>query len=306
MTKTKFKSKLISTNVRNIRIKQKTVRILFTLMWYLLPTITRRIITKHAFSPKRYKLTPEERQYLESGEAFQIYVHGKEIRCWKWGRGPGILFVHGWNGRGVHFRHFFETFLTAGYAVIAYDAPAHGESAGQDTSYFELTDTVRSFLDPSLGLNIQGIIAHSLGASAVINCLSKERPSIDTVLIAPALKLRELLYNTFNNQGLPQSVYQTMIAELEEYYGYNLYEDNPYTLLKKISSKIFIVHDRDDPTTPYIDSKVTSEKLNHVDLLTTEGLGHKRILRDKTVVNTIQNYIFDQGTNARELQQARI
>ena len=140
----------------------------------------------------------------------------------------------------------------------------------------------------------------------MINCLSKERPSIDTVLIAPALKLRELLYNTFNNQGLPQIVYQTMIAELEEYYGYNLYEDNPYTLLKKISSKIFIVHDRDDPTTPYIDSKVTSEKLNHVDLLTTEGLGHKRILRDKTVVNTIQNYIFDQGTNAGELQQARI
>ena len=306
MANNHFKWKLYGTNVRNIRIRQRSLHLLITVMWYLLPTVTRRIITKHAFSPKRYKLTPEERKYLETGEPIRIRVHDKEIRCWKWGQGPGILFVHGWNGRGVHFRHFFEAFIDAGYAVIAYDAPAHGESDGQDTSYFELTDTVRAFLAPSLGLNIQGIIAHSLGASAVINCLAKEKPSVDTVVIAPALKLRELVYNTFNRQGLPEIVYQTMISELEKHYGYNFYEDNPYTLLKKISSKIFIVHDRDDPTTPYNDSKVISQELSHVDLLTTAGLGHKRILRDKTVVSDIQKYILDRRSMAGNLIQASI
>ncbi len=306
MTKNTFKSKIISTNVRNIRIKQTITRLLITAMWYLLPTVTKRIITKHAFSPKRYELKSEEQQHLETAEPFQIQVHDKEIRCWKWGQGPGILFVHGWNGRGVHLRHFFEEFINAGYSVIAYDAPAHGESDGQDTSYFELTDVVRSFLNPSQGLDIQGVIAHSLGASAVINCLSKEKLSIDVVLIAPALKLRELIYNTFNNQGLPEIVYQTMIGKLEDRYGYNLYEDNPYTLLKKISSKIFIVHDKDDPTTPYMDSRVIAEKLNHVCLLTTEGLGHKKILKDKTVVSTIQKYIFDQSIDVRNRQHYQI
>jgi len=304
MIKNKFESRLTSTNVRNLKIKQKSTRLLFTLMWYLLPTLTRRIITTHSFSPKRYPLTPEEQQYLKTGEAFQMQVHDKEVRCWKWGRGPGILFVHGWNGRGVYFRHFFQAFIDADYSVITYDAPAHGESGGQDTSYFEMTDTVRSFLDPSRGFHISGIIAHSLGASAVINGLSKEKPPIDAVLVAPALKLRELIQNTFNNQGLPEMVYQTMIAEMEAHYGYNLYDDNPYTLLKKVSSNIFIVHDRDDPTTPFIDSKVISERLNHVDLLATEGLGHKRILRDKTVVSIIQKYIFDRGVNVRNLHQA--
>ena len=299
MGKNTIKLKSTSTNVRNIKIKQRSTHLLITAMWHLVPTVTRRIITKHIFSPKRYDLTPGERKYLEMGKPFRINVHGKTIQCWKWGHGPSILFVHGWNGRGIHFRYFFEEFINAGYTVIAYDAPAHGESNGQDTSYFELTDVVRSFLDSSLSFDIQSIIAHSLGASAVINCLSKEKPSIDTVLIAPALKFRELLYNTFDNQGLPEIVYQAMIAELESYYGYNLYEDNPYTLLKKISSKIFIVHDKDDLTTPYLDSKVIAEQLNHVHLLTTEGLGHKNILRDKTVVNTIQKYIFDQEINVR-------
>ena len=95
-----------------------------------------------------------------------------------------------------------------------------------------------------------------------------------------------------------------MISELESYYGYNLYEDNPYTLINKISSKIFIVHDKDDATTPYVDSKAIAERFSHVYLLTTRGLGHKNILRDKTVVSTIQKYIFDQGINAKKQQHA--
>ncbi|UCD90755.1 MAG: hypothetical protein JSW04_04820 [Desulfobacterales bacterium] len=123
-----LKIKSASTNVRNIKLKKRSTHLLITAMWHLLPTLTRRILKEHIFSPKRYDLTPGERKYLETGEPFRIYVHGKTIRCWKWGRGPGILFVHGWNGRGVHFRHFFDTFINAGYTVIAYDAPAHGES----------------------------------------------------------------------------------------------------------------------------------------------------------------------------------
>ncbi len=306
MEKNRLKLKKTGTNVRDIRAKKRSIHLLITVLWYLAPTVVRHIITKHVFSPRRYNLTPSERKYLQTGEPFRLRVHGKAIQCWKWGHGPGILFVHGWNGRGVHFRHFFEDFINAGYAVIAYDAPAHGESDGQDTSYFELTDVVRSFLDPSLSLDVQGIIAHSLGASAVINCLSKEKPSIDTVLIAPALKLRELLFNTFDSQGLPRIVYQTMIGELEAHYGYNLNEDNPFTLLDNISSNIFIVHDKDDSTTPYMDSKIIAEKLNHIELLTTEGLGHKKILRDKTVISTIQKYIFDQGINVGNQQHAQI
>ena len=115
----------------------------------------------------------------------------------------------------MNFAYFFKSLIDAGYSVIAYDAPAHGESDGQFTNYFELTDTVRAFFDPSHGFDIQGIIAYSIGASAAINCISKEKPSIDTVLIAPALKLKELLFNHFNQHGVPKIVYQSMITEIE-------------------------------------------------------------------------------------------
>ena len=296
MAKKIVKMKSLSTNVRYIKAKQRGTHFLLTTLWHLAPNTTKNIILKGFFKPRSYALTPLERQYLENSTSFHIQVHDKDIRCWKWGRGPGILLVHGWNGRGVNFAHFFKPLIDAGYSVITYDAPAHGESEGQVTNYFELSDTVRSFLDPSHGFNIQGIIAYSIGASAVINCISKENPSVDTVLIAPALKLKEILFNSFNHHGVPEIVYQNLVADMEEYYGYDVYQDNPDVLAKTIPSKMLIVHDTDDRTIPYIDSKILSEKTDKVDLHTTEGLGHKRILRDNTVVDVITAYIFNGQT----------
>ncbi|MDH4205594.1 MAG: alpha/beta hydrolase [Desulfobacteraceae bacterium] len=293
MAKKIVKMKSLSTNVRYIKARQRGTHLLLTALWHLAPNATKNIILKGFFKPMSYALTPLERQFLENGTSFHIHVHDKKIRCWKWGNGPGILFVHGWNGRGVNFAYFFKPLINAGYSVITYDAPAHGESEGHVTNYFELSDTVRSFLDPSHDFNIQGIIAYSIGASAVINCISKEKPSIDAVLIAPALKLKEILFNSFNHHGVPEIVYQNLVAGMEEYYGYDVHQDNPYVLAKTISTKMLIVHDKDDRTIPYTDSKILSDKTDNVYLHTTEGLGHKRILRDKAVVDVITAYIFN-------------
>ena len=304
MAKKLIKMKPASTNVRYIKAKQRVMHLLLTTLWHLAPETTKNILLKRFFKPSSYPLTPLEREYLEKGTPFHIHVHDQEIRCWKWGRGPSVLFVHGWNGRGVNFIYFFEALINAGYSVVTYDAPAHGVSDGLATNYFELSDAVRSFLDPSRGLDIQGVIAHSLGASAVINCLSKDKPPVDAVLIAPALKLKELLFNSFNHHGVPKIVRQNLIAQMEAYYGYDVHQDNPYHLAKTISSKMLIVHDTDDRTIPYLDSKILAEKTDAVVLHTTQGLGHKWILRDETVVDFITTYIFngqiqrdEQGTN---------
>jgi hypothetical protein len=288
-----IKMKSASTNVRYKKAKQRGAHFLLKELWRFAPNVTKDFLFKRFFKPMSYPLTPFERQYLENGTSFHINVHEKKVRCWKWGRGPEILFVHGWNGRGVNLAYFFKALIDAGYSVITYDAPAHGESDGQFTNYFELTDTVRAFFDPSLGFDIQGIIAYSIGASAAINCISKEKLSIDTVLIAPALKLKEILFNHFNHHGVPKTVYQNLISDLERSYGYDLQQDNPYDLAKTIAAKMLIVHDKDDRTIPYMDSKIISENKDNVDLHTTEGLGHKRILGDKAVVDFITSYIFN-------------
>jgi pimeloyl-ACP methyl ester carboxylesterase len=71
--------------------------------------------------------------------------------------------------------------------------------------------------------------------------------------------------------------------------------DNPANLFKEINSEILIVHDTHDPTIPYTDSKELSNEFQNISLHTTEGLGHKRILTDESVVDAIVNHFNKNG-----------
>ena len=277
------------TKVRTVRFRQFALKMLLTVLWRISRAFTKRTLEKLFFAPHAYRTTPAENLRLEAGRRFQVHVNGKAVQCWQLGDGPGILFVHGWNGRGIQFHPFFDPLTTAGYSTIIFDAPAHGESQGRTTNGFEIAETVRALLNLEngldSGLNIKGIIAHSLGASAVIMALSRQDSCPDAVLIAPPLKLKEILYGTFDHHGIPKVVYRSIIAEMEESLGYTLEKDNPHLLVKDIKSELLIVHDRDDRTAPYEDSEEVYNKCSNVTLHTTEGLGHRRILTDRSVVD---------------------
>ena len=279
-----------STNVRVCQLRRRALQIFFDFLWNTTPTLTKRVAKRLLFSPSHYKTTPVENHYLESGSRFQISVHGKAVKCWKWGSGPSILLAHGWNGRGIQLHHFIEPLLYKGYSVIAYDAPGHGESEGKTSSYFEFTDAIRTLLNTSNGHHIQGVIAHSLGASATVNSMVKENNPLEVVLIAPALRLAEVLYFYFHHIGVPKGLFQSLIREYEDQFGYNMHRDNPSNLLKEVESRILIVHDKNDPTIPYGDSKKLSDEFQNITLHATERLGHKKILTERSIIDLAINF----------------
>jgi pimeloyl-ACP methyl ester carboxylesterase len=283
-------------NVRICSAARKIQRTFFDFLWNTTPTLSKLIAKRLFFTPSNYKTTSLENHHLDSGNRFEISVRGKAVKCWKWGSGPGILLAHGWNGRGIQLHHFIEPLTRKGYSVIAYDAPGHGESQGKTSSYFEFTDTIRTLLSSSNGHRIQGVIAHSLGASATVNSIAKEKNSLEVILIAPALKLTELLYSFFDHIGVPKALYLSLIREYEDQFGYNMHYDNPGNLLREIKSRILIVHDKNDQTIPYFDSKELSDEFQNITLHTTEGLGHKKILSERSLIDLIVNYFqVDEG-----------
>ena len=257
---------------------------ILAVLWRTAQAPTRRFLEKRLFSPSAYRTPASQTFILESGHKFQMQVKGKTVQCWKMGDGPAILFVHGWNGRGIQFHHYFDRLTQAGYSAVIFDAPAHGESQGPTTNGFEFAETVRALLNPDNGLDIQGIIAHSLGAAAVIMALARQEYCPDAVLIAPPLNLRKILFDSFENAGIPEIIYKTMISELEDNLGYDFKKDDPHLVVSNIQSEFLIVHDREDHTVPYEVSREVSEKSSNVTLHTTKGLGHKLILNDPSVI----------------------
>ena len=295
-----------STNVRLWKMRQRVVHTFFNLLWNHAPTLSKRIIERMFFTPTTYKCTPVERKYLENAKRFEIPVHGKAVKCWEWGNGPSILLAHGWNGRGIQLHHFIEPLIQRGYSAIAYDAPGHGESRGRTSSYFEFTDTIRTLLNSPNGHEIRGVIAHSLGGSAVVNSIEKENLPLKAVLIAPALRLKEVLYGFFDYVGVPKVLYKNLIKAYEDQFGYDMHRDNPSNLLREIDSKILIVHDKNDPTIPYGHSEEISERFANIELHTTELLGHKKVLADSSVVNRAMDYLGEPAKKMEDKEMAKI
>jgi pimeloyl-ACP methyl ester carboxylesterase len=299
MTQTTSNAARYSTNVRISRLQQWITYHILRTLWYGMPGLTERLLEKLFFGPKSYALSPEEQQWLDQGRPFDIQAHDKQIRAWQWGEGPGVLLVHGWNGRGIQFQRYIAPLVQAGYAAIALDGPAHGASQGRSTSYFEFSDTVRAFLRPERGLNICGIVAHSFGAAAVINSLAHEGLCLRVVLLAPALKLRELILHAFNQHGIPPVVYETMIAQYEERFGYRLVRDNPHRLLKDLGSQVLVIHDQDDRIIAHQDSLTLCQRFSHLTLYTTHGLGHRGVMTDSRVVQRVIEYLGDARVRTR-------
>jgi pimeloyl-ACP methyl ester carboxylesterase len=272
----------------NVRIKESlrwATRYGFKALWHVAPGLAERIVVRFFFTPYRPALSAEEQGWLDRGEPFHIQVHDKRIRGWRWGDGPAVLLVHGWNGRGIRLHRFIAPLMNAGYSAIAFDGPAHGASEGRNTSYFEFTDVVTALFEAELGPEIRGVVAHSFGAAAVVNSLSRRNPAPKTVLLAPVLELKDLVFRAFDRHGVPPEIGERIIGAYEQRFGYSLRDDDPHLRLGGLRSPVLVVHDEEDPVMPYRDSRRISRQFDHLTLHTTHGLGHNRILTDPAVVD---------------------
>jgi pimeloyl-ACP methyl ester carboxylesterase len=284
MSNAYFKTQKASTNVRFNMLRQASVRSLLGLAWFWAPGMTQRLLQRFFSTPLAYNTSAAEAACLDRGVPFQVPVNGNQVKAWKWGRGPGVLMLHGWNGRGIQFQAFVEPLVAAGYTAIAPDGPAHGESGGRYTNYFDFSDTARTFLAPGLGLDIRAVVGHSFGAAALINALAKDRHDVPAFFISPVLRLRELFVGAARQFGVSAKITEQMIEAFEAQYGYSLTDDNPIRLLEQLSVPILIAHDTDDHTISINDSMQQAQAYDTVDLLATRGLGHRRILSDPAVI----------------------
>jgi pimeloyl-ACP methyl ester carboxylesterase len=259
--------------------------------WKISPKLTSFFIKYFFFHPRSYAPSANEESLLEQSEDFWFTVHDKKIKAYKWGKGPAVLLVHGWNGRGIQFSAYIKSLIAKGCSAVAVDGPAHGESEGRHSSYFEFSDTVRTFIKSQHGRPIAGVIGHSLGASAVINCQSKDNHPVKIVLLAPALRIGTMLQQTFSRYGISSAVFEGMIRDYEKQYGYSIVKDDPIRLLKDINEKILIVHDTNDRATPYKDVRDAVAANPHIELVTTKGLGHMRLLTEDTIINRALDFL---------------
>ncbi len=263
------------------------VRLMFGLGGRLAPSAVGGFVARRMLTPMRRPTKP-----VDSGEAevLSIADRDRQLHALSWGSPANawVLLMHGWEGRAADMQAFVAPLIAAGLRVVALDAPAHGESPGEQTDVHDIARAIAA-LASRLGAP-SAIVAHSLGAAASAVYLAEHQPHAPSarttylVLLAPGGDLEDEMVRVAATLGLPRAAVVALRACLQQHYQRPLSDCSTRAALRLLKLRGMVVHDRDDRVVRYADGVAASRALAGARLLTTEGLGHRRILRDPQAI----------------------
>lgn len=220
---------------------------------------------------------------------------GRALAVESWGFGPPVYLMHGWGGWRGQLGAFVQPLVDAGRRVVAVDAPSHGDSApgqlgrGRSTGV-EFTEALAA----AVGKHGKptAIVAHSLGGAATAVAVLDGLPAARLVLIAPSTTLSDGLAALQRTVGFGERIRTRMLALLERKAGRPLADFDVTGLARRAElPPTLVVHDRKDKEVPYDDGAALAAAWPEAELVTTDGLGHQRILRDPGVIGIVVDYI---------------
>lgn len=229
-------------------------------------------------------------EWLKPTEAVTFEVEGRRVAGFSAGAGPVVLLVHGWGERGASLGAFVAPLVAQGYRVVGVDLPGHGSSEGGQTDGFKVAAAIRSVGD-SIG-DVRAVVAHSMGATTTMYAASEGLDVDALVLLAPSPRLDHALV-TFNRLfSLPERALSGLKATIERRYGPGVWETfSGAAIAQRVHVPALIVHDRDDPSVALADAEALHASWPTSRLVTTEGLGHGRILRDPDVIESVTTFL---------------
>jgi pimeloyl-ACP methyl ester carboxylesterase len=254
------------------------------------PGVASRVATDLFMTPRRYPTPQREKELLASGLPFTVKLGAsREIRAWRFGEGPAVILAHGWEGRGSQLASFVQPLLERGYSVITFDAPGHGASSGSRSSLPHFAWAVRGVADAIPAPH--AIIAHSLGCAATTLALRDGLAVQRLVFIAPPLNPRDYTERFGTILGLDDATIRGLQTRIEERFARKWSDYSLEETARMMNTPLLVIHDREDRDTTWAEGAALANAWPDARLLTTQGLGHRKILRDAGVIGEVAQFI---------------
>lgn len=268
------------------------------------PVATSRALERLWFTPPRGKPSAEGLRLLDTARTEWALVTGqggsRRVRVYRWGsKGPIALLAHGWGGNAGQWHAVVKGLLAAGMRVVAFDALSHGASdAGaqgpQQTSALEMA---RSLLAVAWHVGpVHCVIAHSLGGAAAALAIREGLPVRGVVMIGSPADMHDACSALAWQLGIAPHILSRMQLRSEQWLGASWSSFNvPDVGRTRPVPPALIIHDRTDKEVRWEDGAAIAGAWPDAKLMTTNGLGHRRILRDEAVIGRIAAFVRNLG-----------
>lgn len=270
----------------------KALMLLIYFLEFLNPYWGMRLAAFFFSKPFRYKRPKRELPIFSRAQRSTYLVQklNKTVWCYHWsGKGPKIVLVHGWSSRATNFYEIIEKLILLDYNVYAFDAVAHGESKGIITNIPELIKTLEELIQ-EWG-PVEAILGHSGGGFASAYVVAQNPRIKKLILISPFNKVTDVFKKYFEMIQLGEKARLLMIGYFTKLTGKKVQELSGELSAQAIRAKTLVIHDRKDKEVQVEDSIDIAKNLKNGQLILTEGLGHRRILRDEMVINKLVSFL---------------
>jgi pimeloyl-ACP methyl ester carboxylesterase len=254
----------------------------------LAPGLAGRLAERLFLTPPRHAPPPWEVAALRDAEPFALGAGGTALRGHRFGAGPAVLLVHGWGGRGGQLAALAPPLVAAGCAVVAFDGPGHGASAGRTSNLARHAEAISAV---ARRFRARAAIAHSFGGAALALALRRGLSLDAAVLVGTPRSPRQFFDPFCAALGLAPETRERARRRVERRVGLPMDELDVPRLAGSFEVPALVVHDRADAEVPFESGVVIAEAWPRARLLATDGLGHRRILRDGAVAAEIAAHV---------------
>lgn len=220
------------------------------------------------------------------GPAVDIAVHVL-------GSGPDVLLVHGWRGEAMDLYPLARQLAEDGHRVWLPDLPGHGVSDGAHLSVTLAASALHAVQRLSGPYHFAA--GHSYGGASLVHALqqSEHQPALQArriALLAPATDYGFFARRAVAQADVPEALWPQWLKQLAETIGVDPDTVKLRDQLQRLSLPTLVVHSSDDPIVPSHALRSATEGLPHVTWRPSEGLGHRGILTDETLLQTLHQF----------------
>lgn len=244
-----------------------------------------RALLKEVMTPKR-RARQRIAEPLRDVQQHEIETPAGKVAAWRYGEGPAVLLVHGWQDDNSLWSPLISALAEIGIASVAFDLPGHGFSEGDSCAPF-VASSVLQQIATELG-PIDAVVTHSFGGPvtgfALLNGFAPRR----VVLIAPPRGRNKRWFDFAEEKGISPDV----VHRAREIYAAEAGLHAAFDLAEVASPiETLVLHSMDDDAVEWQNGEVIAEKWPNAELVLCDGLGHRMIAHDRGVIERVVQFV---------------
>ncbi len=268
----------------------RTIKTLAPVASVLAPPLAGRWLANLFCTPQKRPILPREQEWLE-GSTFSLVTYDEKISLpvWTWGSGPVVMLVHGWSGRGAQLAVMAAPLVKAGFKVVAFDLPGHGEAGGKLAALPMFARAVR--LVAGQTGPVHGVISHSLGTAGVSLAMTQGLQINRALYVAPPENLPLYLQRAGQFLGFRPRAADHAQRYLEKLYGMAFAQMRAPVYGPRMTADLLIIHDDTDREVDLSEGHQLVRHWPGAQLIVTHGHGHHRLVRRPETVDLAVDFM---------------